>query len=77
MSYDLRHDQTVSNLRAAIDQAKADGYSPLLMRQARMGRVALRSGQQEDDLGCGMIAVSGSAGTTHVSRNRAQNLTRL
>ena len=39
--YDLRHDQTVSNLRAAIGETKADGYSPLLMRQARMARVAL------------------------------------
>src|SRR4029077_5000193 len=26
--YDLRHDQTMSNLRAAIDQAKTDRYSP-------------------------------------------------
>jgi hypothetical protein len=45
--YDLRHDQTMSDLCAAIDQAKTDRYSPLLMRQARMARVAL-SGKQED-----------------------------
>ena len=70
--YDLRHDQTVSNLRAAIGETKADGYSPLPMRQARMARVALWSGQQEADLGSRMIAIAISAGTTQVSRNGAK-----
>jgi len=61
----------VSNLRAAIDQAEANRYSPLLMRQARMAWVAL-SGKQEGDFSSGMIAIAVSAGDNHVGRNGAK-----
>jgi len=65
----------VSNLRAAIDQAEANRYSPLIMRQAPMAWVVL-SGKQ-GDFSSGMIAIAVSGGTTHVGRHGARNLARL
>jgi hypothetical protein len=41
-NYDLHHDQTLPDLPAAINQAEADGYGALRMRQAYLARIAAR-----------------------------------
>jgi hypothetical protein len=74
--YELRYDQTVSNLRAAIDQAEANRHSSLLVRQARVAWVVL-SGKLEGDSSCRMIAITVSAADDSGQPRRRQVIWRF